>query len=171
MEKATIIGIDLAKRVFQVHAASKDGRYCARRCRGRSCSASWLNSRHGGDGSVRDGARLGTGDQRSRARRAARSTNLRQAVCAPPEERRRRRRGGLKADDALCGVEDGRAASAIHDLSDPRPAGAAANPVGQRTARPSGGAWDCRRSWACPGESAGDCDARHGLTPSARART
>ena len=29
MEKATIIGIDLAKRVFQVHAASKDGRYCA----------------------------------------------------------------------------------------------------------------------------------------------
>ena len=26
MEKAKIIGIDLAKRVFQVHAASKDGR-------------------------------------------------------------------------------------------------------------------------------------------------
>ena len=26
MEKATIIGIDLAKRVFQVHAASNDGR-------------------------------------------------------------------------------------------------------------------------------------------------
>src|ERR1700716_3277927 len=26
MEKATIIGIDLAKRVFQVHAASKTGR-------------------------------------------------------------------------------------------------------------------------------------------------
>ena len=26
MEKATIIGVDLAKRVFQVHAASKDGR-------------------------------------------------------------------------------------------------------------------------------------------------
>lgn len=26
MEKATIIGIDLAKRVFQVHAATKDGR-------------------------------------------------------------------------------------------------------------------------------------------------
>ena len=26
MEKATTIGIDLAKRVFQVHAASKDGR-------------------------------------------------------------------------------------------------------------------------------------------------
>jgi hypothetical protein len=25
MEKATIVGIDLAKRVFQVHAASKDG--------------------------------------------------------------------------------------------------------------------------------------------------
>ena len=26
MEKATIIGIDLAKRVFQVHVAAKDGR-------------------------------------------------------------------------------------------------------------------------------------------------
>ena len=26
MEKATIIGIDLAKRVFQVHATAKDGR-------------------------------------------------------------------------------------------------------------------------------------------------
>ena|SRR6516165_2993570 len=26
MEKATIIGIDIAKRVFQIHAASQDGR-------------------------------------------------------------------------------------------------------------------------------------------------
>jgi hypothetical protein len=26
MEKATIIGIDLAKRVFQVHGAAQDGR-------------------------------------------------------------------------------------------------------------------------------------------------
>ena len=26
MEKATIVGIDLAKRMFQVHAASQDGR-------------------------------------------------------------------------------------------------------------------------------------------------
>ena len=112
---------------------------------------------HRGDGSMRNGARLGTGHQRSRARRAARSTDLHQAICAPAEERRCRRRGdrrgGLKADDALCGVEDGRAASATHDLSHARPFGAAANPVGQCTARPSGGAWDCRRPRACPGES------------------
>jgi len=46
MEKSMIIGIDLAKRVFQVHAAAKGGRPILRkRCRGRSCSASWLNSR------------------------------------------------------------------------------------------------------------------------------
>ena len=67
--------------------------------------------------------------------------------------RRGDRRGGLKADDALCGVEDGRAASATHDLSHARPFGAAANPVGQCTARPSGGAWDRPRPRACPGES------------------
>ena len=31
MEKATIIGIDLAKRVFQVHGATQDGRPVFRR--------------------------------------------------------------------------------------------------------------------------------------------
>src|ERR1700727_655284 len=69
---------------------------------------------------MRYGARLGTGHQGSRARRATASTDLRHAACAPAEERRRRRRGnrrgGLEANDALCGVEDGRAASAIDDL-------------------------------------------------------
>jgi len=59
---------------------------------------------------------------------------------------------------------------AIDDLSDPRPLGAAANPVGQRAARPCGGAWDCRRPRARQSESAGDCAARHRLAPSARVR-
>src|SRR5262249_26859074 len=68
------------------------------------------------------------------------------------------------------GVEDGRAASAINDLSDARPAGAAANPAGQRPTWPSGGPWDCRRPRTCQVESAVDCDARHRLTTSARAR-
>jgi hypothetical protein len=46
MEKATIIGIDLAKRVFQVHAAAKDGRPVLRKKVSRhSCSACWLSSR------------------------------------------------------------------------------------------------------------------------------
>ena len=92
MEKATIIGIDLAKRVFQVHAASKDGRPILRKKVSRAQLLGFLAKqppRHRGDGSVRDGARVGTGDQRSRARRAARSTDLRQAVCASAEERRR----------------------------------------------------------------------------------
>ncbi len=31
MEKATIFGIDIAKRVFQIHGASKDGRPVLRR--------------------------------------------------------------------------------------------------------------------------------------------
>ena len=152
------------------------GRYCVRRCRGRGCSASWLSSRPP-SWRWKRARRRTIGDGRSAVSGTTCGSfhDLRQAVCASPEERRRGRRGdrrgGLKADDALCGVEDGRAASAIHDLSDPRPLGAAANPAGQRAARPSGGAWDCRRSRACPGESAGDCDARHGLTPSARART
>ena len=71
MEKATIIGIDLAKRVFQVHAASKDGLPILRKKVSRAqFSASWQAAAdYRGDGSVRDGTRVGTRDQRSRARR------------------------------------------------------------------------------------------------------
>ena len=46
MEKATIIGIDLAKESSKsMRRRRTDGRCCARRCRGRNCSASWLSSR------------------------------------------------------------------------------------------------------------------------------
>ena len=92
MEKATIIGIDLAKRVFQVHAASKDGRPVLRKKVSRAQLLGFLAQQPPAIvamESVRDGARVGTGHQRSWARRAARSIDLRQAVCASPEERRR----------------------------------------------------------------------------------
>ena len=59
MEKATIIGIDLAKRVFQVHAAAKDGRPVLRKKVSRAQLLGFLAKQprgHRGDGSVRDGA-------------------------------------------------------------------------------------------------------------------
>jgi transposase len=65
MEKGTIIGIDLAKRVFQVHAASKDGRPVLRKKVSRAQLLGFLAKQppcRRGDGGVRDGARLGTGD-------------------------------------------------------------------------------------------------------------
>lgn len=66
MEKATIIGIDLAKRVFQVHGAAQDGRPVFRKKVSRAQFLGFLAGRRG-DGSLRDGTWLGAGDQRSRA--------------------------------------------------------------------------------------------------------
>jgi hypothetical protein len=45
MEKATIIGIDLAKRVFQVHGATQDGRPVFRRKVSRAQFLGFLASR------------------------------------------------------------------------------------------------------------------------------
>ena len=178
MEKATIIGIDLAKRVFQVHAASKDGRPVLRKKVSRAQLLGFL---------VKQPAAIVAMEACATAHGWGRAiSGLGHEVRLVPliyvKPFVRRQKNDAADADAIVeatsrptmrfvALKTGRAASAIHDLSDARPAGAAANPVGQRIARPSGGAWDCRRSRACPGESAGDCDARHGLTPSARART
>jgi len=139
--------------------AATDGRQVLRRrCRGRSCSAFWASSRLPSAmeacATAHDWGRAISG--------LGHDVRLVPPIYIKPFVRRQKNdaadaeaiaEGGLKADDALCGVEDGRAASATHDLSHARPFGAAANPVGQCTARPSGGAWDCPRPRACPGES------------------
>jgi hypothetical protein len=42
MEEVSIVGVDLAKQVFQVHGAAPDGRVCfARNCRGRNFRDLW----------------------------------------------------------------------------------------------------------------------------------
>ena len=98
-----------------------------------------------------------------RARRAAGSTDLRQAVCG-------RQKNDAADAEAIAEAasrptmrfvalktEEQQARSMISRTRDLLVA--AAKPVGQRAARLSGGAWDCRRPRPCPGEGAGDCDA------------
>ena len=135
MEQATTIWIDLAKRASNCMG---DGRRTPGTAQeGVAGAAGELSveatTRHRGHGGVCNGARLGPGHSRAGARGPAHAADLRETVCAPSEERSRwrrgDRRGGLQANHALCGGEDRRAASAINDLSDARPAGAAANPI------------------------------------------
>ncbi len=177
METATIIGIDLAKRVFQVHAASKDGRPVLRKKVSRAQLLGFLAKQPAAIVAMKACATAhGWGRAISGLGHDVRLVPL---IYVKPFVRRQKN----DAADAAAIVEatsrptmrfvalkteEQQARSMIFRTRDLL--GAAANPVGQRIARPSGGAWDCRRSRACPGESAGDCDARHGLTPSARAR-
>jgi transposase len=56
MNKVTIIGIDLAKRLFQAHGAASDGEVVFRKKLSRSASVPRRTaSMHRGDGGLRDG--------------------------------------------------------------------------------------------------------------------
>ena len=69
MEKATIIGIDLAKRVFQVHGAAQDGRPVFRKKVSRAQLLGLLAKQSPAVVAMEACATawLGAGDQRSRA--------------------------------------------------------------------------------------------------------
>ena len=72
MEEVTIIGIDLAKRSFQVHGAKADGSVAFRRklSRGKVLSFSCLAAAvHGCDGGVRRRPLAGAGRSRHSATR------------------------------------------------------------------------------------------------------
>ena len=178
MEKATIIGIDLAKRVFQCMARQAMAALCsARKCRGRRCFRFLPRQPR----CIVAMEACATAHEWGRAISGlGHEVRLIPPIYVKPFVRRQKNdaadaeaiaEAASTANDALRGGEDGRAASAIDDLPDARSAGAAANPADQRTARPSGGAWDCRRPRAGQGEDAGDCDAMTpGSTAPARAR-
>ena len=144
MEEVSIIGINLAKRSFQVHG--EGGRVCGLPPEAEPREASGVSRRPsalcGGDGGVRQRPLLGPGDHGARPRGEAGSAGLREAVRQAAQERRRGRGGdhgsGAAADHAPRGGQDGRAASACDALSDARPAGAPAHADQQRTAGPPG---------------------------------
>ena len=74
MEEVSIIGIDLAKRSFQVHGARADGSVAYRRklSRGKLLSFPRLAAAlHGCDGGVRQRSLLGPGDRGARSRSEA----------------------------------------------------------------------------------------------------
>src|SRR5271169_5141397 len=131
MEKATIIGIDLAKRVFQIHAASKDGRPVLRKKVSRAQLLGFLARQ---PPAVVAMEACATAHDWGRAISGlGHDVRLVAPIYVKPFLRRQKNdaadaeaivEAGLKANDALCGVEDGRAASAIHGLSDARSAGA-----------------------------------------------
>ena len=82
MKEVSIIGIDLAKRSFQVHGARAEGSvaYRKRLSWGTLLSFSRLTAGlHGGDGGVRQRPLLGPGDRGARSRSAAGSPDLREA--------------------------------------------------------------------------------------------
>ena len=68
MEQVSIIGIDLAKRSFQVHGARADGSVAFRRKLGRENAGlcGLATALRGGDGGVRERALLGPRDRQAR---------------------------------------------------------------------------------------------------------
>ena len=151
MEHATIIGIDLAKRSFQLHGTRADGSVAFRRKLSRDTMLRFvaaqprLRCRDGGPARVRT-----TGAVRSASSviREAGPTDLREAVREAAEERRGGRggdlRGGLAADDALRSGEDARAAGSGHAVPHARPAGSSAHPDDQRPTGTFGRVRRCR---------------------------
>jgi transposase len=178
MEEATIVGTDLAKRVFQVHAASKDGRPVLRKTVSRAQLLGFLAKQ---PRAVVAMEACATAHDWGRAISGlGHDVRLIPPIYVKPFVRRQKNDAADAEAIAEAAsrptmrfvalkTEEQQARSMIFRTL--RSAGAAANPAGECAARPSGGAWGCRRPRACPGESVGDCDARHGLTPSARART
>ena len=148
MEHATIIGIDLAKRSFQLHGARADGSVAFRRklsrtrcwiSWGRSRAVSWqacASSHHWG----REIGKLGHAVKLV--------PPIYEAVREAAEERRGRRGGDLRSgvapDDALRGGEDAGAAGSGHAVPHARAAGSAAHADDQRAAGALGGVRRCR---------------------------
>ncbi len=70
MGEVTIIGVDLAKNVFQVHGAAADGSVVFRKKLSRPQFARFMAEQPpclGGDGGLRQRASLGTGNGAARA--------------------------------------------------------------------------------------------------------
>ena len=178
MEKATMIGIDLAKRVFQVHAASKDGRPVLRKKVSRAQLLGFLAKQPPAMVAMEACA---TAHQWGRAIGGlGHEVRLVPPIYVKPFVRRQK--NDVADAEAIAEAasrptmrfvalktEEQQARSMIFRTRDLM--------VRQRTQLVNALRGHlaehgiCRRPWACQGESAGDCDARHRLTPSARVRT
>ena len=173
MEKVTMTGIDLAKRVFQVHAASKDGRPLLRKKVSRAQLLGFLAKQPPAIVAMEACA---TAHEWGRAISGlGHEVRLVPPIYVKPFVRRQKN----DAADAEAAsrptmrfvalkTEEQQARSMVFRTRDLLVRQRTQR--GQRTTRPSGGAWDCRRPRACQGQNAGDGDARHGLTAPARAR-
>ena len=141
MAQVTTIGLDLAKRVFQVHGVDAAGAVVLRRQLKRRQMVSFFTKFdwHGG---VRHGASLGPHAAGSRPRGAADPTGLRQSLCAPEQDRPGRRRGYLRggepAVDALCPNQERSRPGDGGGASGARAADRAAHSDDQRAARADG---------------------------------
>ena len=124
MEGANIIGIDLAKRSFQVHGARADGPVAYRRKLSRGKLADFIASRPRCTVAMEAcGSAHYWGREIQELGHEVRLVppSLREAVRQETEERRRRRRGdcgsGTAADHALRGGQNGSAAGPGDALS------------------------------------------------------
>ena len=145
MEQVNIIGIDLAKRSFQLHGARADDSVAFRRKVSRGEAA--VHSRRaaamrGGDGGLCERPLLGPGDFEARPRSEVGPADLREAVREAAEERRGGRggdlRGGAAPDHALRGGEGGRATGKGDAVPHARSSGAPAHADDQRATWPPG---------------------------------
>ena len=170
MEHATIIGIDLAKRSFQLHGTRADGSVAFRRKLSRDTMLRFVaaqprcvvameacaSAHHWG----REIGKLGHTVKLV-------PTDLREAVREAAEERRGGRggdlRGGLAADDALRSGEDARAAGSGHAVPHARPAGSLAHPDDQRPTGTFGRVRRCRSAGTGLCRAAGRGDRRRRL--------
>ena len=165
MKEVSIIGLDLAKNVFQAHGAAADGSVVFRRKLSRAQLLKFFAAQPPclvameACASAHHWAR---DDRRPGAHRQADPAGLREALREAAEERRRGcrgdRRGGGAADDAVRGAEVRGAAGGGDGVPDPGPAGASAHADDQRAARAS------RRIWC------GGADRRRACRPSRRCR-
>ena len=88
MEEVSIIGVDLAKNVFQLHGAAADGSVVFRKKLRTAVRAvhGGPSGMRGGDGGVSQRALLGIGTDRARAPGPADWATLRQAILEAPKE-------------------------------------------------------------------------------------
>lgn len=111
MKDVSIIGLDLAKNVFQAHGAAADGSVVFRRKLSRAQLVKFFAAQSPCLVAMEAcaNAPLGANDRRPRAHRQADPAGLREALREAAEERCRRcrsdRRGGDATDDAVRGAE------------------------------------------------------------------
>jgi transposase len=99
LTSVTRVGLDLAKRVFQVHAVDAMGEIvAARKLASRPARRLFLRASavSGGDGGMLFGAPLGADADRTRARGEADRARASEALCSAQQERRGGRGGDLR---------------------------------------------------------------------------
>ena len=108
MKEVSIIGVDLAKQVFQLHGATSEGEAVFRKKLSRKQFLAFMQSHAGGhrcNGGLCDRSPLGAHIVGPRTRCAPNRPEVRQAVCKEPEKRhggcRGYRRGRQPADYAF----------------------------------------------------------------------